>query len=897
MTDTIAALSPCPGTLDTAEGQRLRDARKDGAWKRWGPYLSDRQWGTVREDYSPNGEAWTYFPHDQARSRAYRWGEDAIAGFGDNKLLWCLGLALWNKQDPILKERLFGLTNAEGNHGEDVKELYYHLDSTPTHSLCRMLYKYPQAAYPYERLVAENARRGAGEPEFELIDTGLLDEKRYFDVFVDYAKAGPDDLLMRVRVINRGPDAAPLFLLPQLWARNRWSWFKDAERAELRALDDRTVAAHHPHPSMGPMRLHVEDGATLLFCDNDTNNARVFGDARTGAPFPKDGINDHVVGGAPTVNPDQVGTRCAVLHRLEIPAGGEHVVRLRFRPDTSTTDPFADFDAVFDRRIAEADEFYGALQRPVEDPAMRAVQRQAFAGLLWSKQFYEYDVRRWLRGDENEPPPPPGRGKIRNGDWDNLRADDIISMPDKWEYPWFASWDLAFQAVALAPVDPDFAKDQLLLLTREWYMHPSAALPAYEWSFGDANPPVHAWAAWRVFEIDRALNQQPDHGFLKRIFNKLSMNFTWWVNRKDQNGRNIFQGGFLGLDNIAIFDRSSAIPGGGTLSQSDGTAWMASYALSMLHISIELALQDDTYEDVATKFFEHFLIIAAAEGNALWDDQDGFFYDTLSMPNGDRIPLRARTMVGLIPFYAVSVLPAEALARLPRFTERMRWFLRNRPDLAELVSHWDQPGRDDTVLLSLLRTHRMTRLLSRMLDETEFLSLHGVRAVSRAHEKEPYRLTLEGQTFELPYWPGESRSRLFGGNSNWRGPIWMPVNYLLIESLLRLDRYYGDGYRVACPTGSDNMATLREVAAELSRRLVSLFTPSRPDGGRPVHGDHPLLQTDPAFRDLVLFYEYYDGDSGRGVGASHQCGWSALVAILIHKLCWTGPGMMQTGEP
>ncbi len=882
-----------PDIFATVEGKRLFGCRADGAWKDWGPYLSDRQWGTVREDYSAGGDAWDYLPHDHARSRAYRWGEDAIAGFGERRLRWCLGVALWNGCDPILKERLFGLTNGEGNHGEDVKELYYHLDSTPTHSYARMLYKYPQGPYPYDALVQENGRRGQDQPEYELVDTGILDGNRYFDVFVEYAKAGPDDILMRVRVANRGPDPATLHLLPQLWARNRWSWTQDMPRPVLRALSDTVVLAQQD--GMADMRLSVEPGATLLFCDNDTNSNRLYGQDAPG--FFKDGINDCVVGGrAGAVNPARSGTKCAALHRLEIPAGAEQVVRLRYCAGEADSDPFADFDAVFAARIAEADAFYDALQRRVVDPDARLVQRQALAGMLWSKQYYRYDVQRWLDGDPAEPPPPASRATGRNADWRGLNMADVISMPDKWEYPWFASWDLALHTVVLALVDPDFAKHQVLVLTEAGAMHANAALPAYEWSFGDANPPLHAWAAWRVFETDRTLNGQPDHDFLKRVFNKLTMNFTWWVNRKDEQGRNIFQGGFLGLDNIAIFDRSAPLPTGGTLSQSDGTAWMAMYALSMLHISIELALADPAYEDVATKFFEHFLIIAGAEGNALWDEQDGFFYDTLTLPDGERIPLRARSMVGLIPLYAVTILRHDELARLPDFSARMRWFLQHRPQLAELVSSWERVGQDGTALLALLRTHRMTRTLGRMLDETEFLSVGGIRAVSKAHEAAPYRLEWDHQSFELAYWPAESRSRLFGGNSNWRGPVWMPVNYLLIESLLRLHRYYGDGYRIACPTGSDRQMTLGEVAAELSRRLVGLFTRG-PDGRRRVHGDVALLQDDPHFRDLVLFYEYYDGDTGRGVGASHQTGWSGLVALLIHNLAWSGPQAVPAAVP
>ncbi len=876
-------MSDQPQTAATAEGQRLNGP--DGLrWKEWGPYLSDRQWGTVREDYSEGGDAWDYFPHDHARSRAYRWGEDAIAGFGDTHLRWCLGLALWNGQDPILKERLFGLTNAEGNHGEDVKELYYYLDATPTHSFQRMLYKYPQKAFPYADLVDENGRREQDKPEYELLDTGVLDENRYFDVFVEYAKGAPDDILMRVRAVNRGPDLAELTLLPQLWARNIWTWDARTDRPVLQATGDAAVSA--THPELPPMQLDAEPGAALLFCDNDTNEARLFGRPPSG--YPKDAINDFVVDGRDTaVNPARTGTKCAVLHRFTLAPGEERVVRLRFAP-AGTQSGLADFDTLFDRRQQEADAYYAALQERIECPDQKLVQRQAFAGMLWSKQFYRYDVRTWLRGDAAEPAPPKARWSGRNADWPDFNAADIISMPDKWEYPWFASWDLALHTVVLAIVDPGFAKHQIRLLMRDGYMAPNGALPAYEWSFGDANPPLFAWAAWRVFETDRTLTGHADHDFLKRVFNKLSMNFTWWVNRKDANGHNLFQGGFLGLDNIAIFDRSSPLPTGGTLSQSDGTAWMAMYALAMLHISVELSLQDDVYEEMATKFFEHFLLIAGADGSALWDDQDGFFYDTLNLDDGKRVPLRARSMVGLIPLLAVTCLDRQKIEKLPDFAGGMNWFLQHRPDLAEQVSDWNRVGDADTALVALMRAHRMTLTLTRMLDEDEFLSPHGLRAVSKVHKAEPYRFEWQGKTFELDYEPAESTSRLFGGNSNWRGPVWMPVNYLLVESLLRLHQFYGEGYRIACPTGSDRMLTLAEVAAELSHRLIDLFVRD-PSGKRPVHGDHELLQNDPHFRDLVLFYEYFDGDTGRGVGASHQTGWSGLVALLIHNRAWPGP--------
>lgn len=884
MPDPRSDACEAPRIFDTAEGARLALARTDPAWRRWGPYLSERQWGTVREDYSAGGDAWDYLPHDHARSRAYRWGEDGIGGFGDTHLDWCLSLALWNGRDPILKERLFGLTNQEGNHGEDVKELYYYLDGVPTHAFMRMLYKYPHAAYPYERLLAENRARGLDDPEFELLDTGLFAEGRYCDVEIAYAKAEPDDILMRVTVSNRGPDPARLDVLPQLFARNVWSWREGALRPELAAEGTGAVSALHP--ALPPMRLCVEGPAELLFTENDTNEPRLFG---VGDPngFYKDGIGRWLVEGeAAAVNPARRGTKCAALHRLDLGSGESRTLRLRFRPAGAAEDPFADFDAVFSERAAEADAFYAALQTGIADPDLRAVQRQALAGMLWSKQLYHYDVREWLAGDPAQPAPPESRKAGRNSDWAHVRANDIISMPDAWEYPWFASWDLALQSLVLAMIDPDFAKGQILLLIDEAYTHPNAALPAYEWGFSDANPPLHAWAAWRVFELDRALTGVPDHAFLKRAFNKLALNFTWWVNRKDAAGRNLFQGGFLGLDNIGIFDRSKPLANGDTLTQSDATAWMAMFALNMLRIAIEIAPDDPPYEDMAQKFFEHFLLIAAATGEGVWDEEDGFFYDVIETAEGERRPIRARTMVGLIPIFAVAVLSEADLERLPGLLERLRFFLVNRPDLARLVSRWNEPGQGRTALLSLLRGHRLKALLRRMLDPDEFLSDHGVRAVSRVYAAAPFCFPYEGRDLGLAYEPAESRSRLFGGNSNWRGPVWMPVNYLLIESLHRFHRYYGPDFRVEAPTGSGRPLSLQEIADDLSRRLVGLS--ARGPAGRPVYGDSRIEQDDPHFRDHVLFYEYYHGDTGRGLGASHQTGWSGLVALLIQQ-CAIGP--------
>ena len=866
--------------FETAEGRRLRAADRGYDWRRWGPYLSERQWGTVREDYSPGGTAWEYLPHDHARSRAYRWGEDGLAGFGDDKLLWCLCLGLWNERDPILKERLFGLTNAQGNHGEDVKELYYYLDGTPTHSYMRMLYKYPQAAYPYDRLVAENAARGVADREFELVDTGIFHEQRYFDVVVEYAKASADDILMQVTAHNRGPDPAPLHILPQLWARNIWSWDTDQPKPSLRLQDDRVIATH---PRLGRIRVcEVDAPAEWLFCENETNFGRLNGLPQT-TPA-KDGINDYVVGGkAGAVSPERRGTKCAAHWRGTIAAGGSATVRLRLRPD-ATADAFAWFDTVMDSRRSEADEFYAALQRGIPDADARLVQRQALAGMLWSKQFYMMDVRHWLEGDPAQPPPPESRKHGRNVEWRHLDNADIISMPDTWEYPWYAAWDLAFHCVTFALIDPVFAKRQLLLLMRERYMHPNGQLPAYEWAFGDVNPPVHGWAVLRVFQMDRALTGVGDRDFLEKCFHKLLLNFTWWVNRKDAAGRNIFGGGFLGLDNIALFDRSRPLPTGGTIDQSDGTAWMAMFTLNLLRIALELALEDPAYEDMATKFFEHFLFIAEAMtmagGIGLWDDTDEFYYDVLHLPDREAIAMRVRSVVGLIPLFAVEVIGSRAFQALPEFSERLQYFLSDRPDLAQLISRWNESGSGERHLLSLLRGHRMKMLLKRMLDESEFLSPFGVRSLSKYHAEHPYMLDVGGNHFSIGYEPGEGTTHAFGGNSNWRGPVWMPINILLIDSLREFHRYYGDDFVVECPSGSSTTLPLRLVADELSRRVTQLFLRDG-SGRRPILGDDELSQTDPQFRDHLLFNEYFHGDTGRGLGAAHQTGWTGCVALLL----------------
>jgi hypothetical protein len=877
--------------MNTEKLRLAEDTAGKANWKFFGPYVSERQWGTVREDYSPGGTAWDYLPHDHARSRAYRWGEDGIAGISDDQCRLGLSLALWNGNDPILKERLFGLTNSEGNHGEDVKELYYYLDATPTHSYLKMLYKYPQREFPYARLVAENARRKNDSrlPECELLDTGVFDDDRYWDVFVEYAKAAPDDVLMRVTVHNRGPEAATIHVLPQLWFRNTWSWSTGGAKPQLSLTTRGSVAAQHGE--LGSFNLYSEAKPEVLFCENETNACRLYGQSQATGPV-KDAFHEYIVHGRhEAVNPARFGTKAGVLHRVTIPPGGAHQFRLRLS-QAPKPKPFSDFDTVFARRIQEADEFYAELQQDMADEDARRVQRQALAGMIWSKQFFYYDVPEWIKGDPGQPAPPGERKRGRNREWLHLNNADIISMPDKWEYPWYAAWDLAFHCIPFALVDAEFAKHQLTLLTREWYMHPNGQLPAYEWAFGDVNPPVHAWATWRVFQIDRKQRRATDPDdpgdtkFLERVFHKLMLNFTWWVNRKDAQGRNVFQGGFLGLDNIGVFDRSAPLPTGGFINQADGTAWMAMYALNLMRIALELARHNEVYEDIATKFFEHFLHIVEAmnnignEGIGLWCDQNEFYYDVLNLPSGQTVPLKVRSMVGLIPLFAVETLEEDLLQQLPGFAGRLEWFLNYRPDLAKLVSRWQEPGMKSRHLLSLLRGHRMKCLLRRMLDDTEFLSDYGVRALSKTHEEHPYRLDANGMANEVGYWPAESMSGLFGGNSNWRGPIWMPVNYLIIESLQKFHHYYGDDFKVECPTRSGRFITINEVADELSRRLSRLFLKGE-DGQRPVLKYHPKLASDPHFKDYVLFHEYFHGDTGRGVGASHQTGWTGLVAKLL----------------
>ncbi len=870
----------------TAEQQRLEEARDRRAhWKRWGPYLSERSWGTVREDYSAYGTAWEHVPHDHARSKAYRWNEDGLAGISDRHQKICFAIAMWNGRDPILKERLFGLTGNEGNHGEDVKECYYYLDSTPTHSYMKYLYKYPQASFPYEQLLRGNRERGRDRREFELADTGLFDEGRYFDVFVEYAKATPDDLVARISIANRGPDAAGIHLLPTVWFRNTWSWGGDEQKPHLRRCTGAPAAVELNEPKYGKRWLVCDGTPELLFTENETNEPRLYGSVTRG--YAKDGINDYVVNGHhDAVNHAGSGTKAAAHYQLTIAAGETVVVRLRLTDSPGTAS--LDIDSVVDERRQEADEFYATVIPPDLSVDASNVMRQSLAGLLWSKQFYHYVVRDWLNGDPAFSPPPQERRNGRNNQWGHLYNADVISMPDKWEYPWYAAWDLAFHCVPLALVDSEFAKEQLMLMVREWYMHPNGQLPAYEWAFGDVNPPVHAWAAWRVYKIEKKRRGVGDRTFLQRIFHKLLLNFTWWVNRKDAEGRNVFQGGFLGLDNIGVFDRSAPLPTGGHIEQADGTGWMAMYSLNLLAIALELAREDPSYEDVASKFWEHFLHIASAinhlgnDGTGMWDEQEGFFYDALHLPDGSHFPMKIRSMVGLIPLFAIETLEPELMERLPGFRRRLEWFVENRRDLTANVACMRTEGEGERRLLAIVGAEQLRRVLAIMLDENQFLSAYGIRAVSREHKNRPFVMRVDGAEYRVDYEPAESSTGLFGGNSNWRGPIWFPVNYLLIESLQKFHHYLGDDFQVECPTGSGHYMTLWDVASELSRRMTRIFLTGE-DGKRPVHGSDPLYASDPHWRELVLFYEYFHGDDGSGVGASHQTGWTGLVAKLLQQ--------------
>jgi hypothetical protein len=886
MTDTERAV----------EQQLMEDARREHNWKRWGPYLAERQWGTVREDYSPDGSAWEYFPFEHAHRRAYRWGEDGLLGLCDRQCRLCFALALWNGRDALLKERLFGLNGPQGNHGEDVKECYFYLDATPTYTYMQALYKYPHAAFPYDRLVEENRRRGKHAPEFELADTGIFDAQRYYDVFVEYAKATPNDILIRLTVANRGPDAAVLHLLPTLWFRNTWSWGRTGEgywpKPCLTRISDTALLAEHA--SLGRFRFDVEavseaEAPTLLFTDNETNTAALFGIPNL-TPYVKDAFHEYVMHHRiDAVNPQAHGTKAAAHYRLDLPAGETRTIRLRLAAESEApAAPFGQaFDDVFSQRLQEAEAFY-ASRIPVElSDTERQVARQAYAGLLWTKQFYYYVLKDWLEGDPTNPPPPTNRYHGRNHDWPHLFNRDVISMPDKWEYPWYAAWDLAFHMLPLAKIDPYFAKEQLVLFLREWYMHPNGQLPAYEFALSDVNPPVHAWACWRVYKLTGPRGAR-DRSFLERVFHKLLINFTWWVNRKDVRGKHMFAGGFLGLDNIGVFDRSRPLPTGGHLEQADGTAWMAFYCTTMLAMAIELAYEDSAYEDVASKFFEHFVAIADAmntlDGNGLWDDTDGFYYDHLHV-NGDTVPLRVRSMVGLIPLFAVEALEQDVLHRLQGFSKRLQWFLENRQDLAQQITCLEPEvgGARAHRLLAIPSRQRLERVLRYMLDEREFLSPYGIRSLSRVHLDHPYVFHMQENEYKVSYTPAESTVDLFGGNSNWRGPVWFPVNYLLIEALERYHYFYGDTLRVACPTGSGQHMNLRDVARELTTRLVRLFLPDM-HGYRPCHGDDQRFATDPHWRDLVLFYEYFHGDTGRGLGASHQTGWTALVTRCLDDI-------------
>jgi hypothetical protein len=898
-TKSRRASAEADGAVPTAEELRLAQSHARVAnWQRWGSYLAERQWGTVREDYSPDGECWDYFSHDQARSRAYRWGEDGLLGISDRECRLCFALALWNGRDPILKERLFGLTGPQGNHGEDVKECYWYLDATPTHSYMKSLYKYPQEEFPYARVLEENRRRGKHEREFELEETGAFDDGRYFDVTAEYAKASPDDILIRITVVNRGPERALLHLLPTLWFRNTWSLGRTGEGYESKPRieaggEDRVIARH---ATLGTYRLLAgvdPSGKTppLLFAENNTNVNRLFG-AESLSPYTKDAFHEYVTRGrTAAVCPDGHGTKAAWDYKLDVSAGESVVIRLRLiSDDQAMGQGFGkEFDAVFQQRIAEADEFYAARVPHYEQLSAdeRTVTRQAYAGLLFSKQFYHLVIDDWLHGDPGQPPPPATRLQGRNHDWPHLYNRDVISMPDKWEYPWYAAWDLAFHMLPMAHVDGEFAKAQLLLFLREWYMHPNGQLPAYEFAFGDVNPPVHAWACWRVYKKTGARGER-DRLFLRRAFHKLLINFTWWVNRKDPQGRNLFSGGFLGLDNIGVFDRSKPLPGGGYLDQADGTAWMAFYCATMLSMALELAADDASYEDIASKFFEHFVAIVDAMnslgGMGLWDDEDGFYYDLLSC-DGRTTPVKIRSMVGIIPLFAVEILEQEVIDRLPGFKKRMEWFLRNRQDLARHITYCaadSEASRDKHHghrLLAIPSRERLVRVLRYLLDESEFLSDYGVRALSRYHQDHPFVLDIDGVQHRVDYVPGESNTGLFGGNSNWRGPIWFPVNYLLIEALERYHHFYGDSLQVECPTGSGKQMNLKAVAQEISRRLARLFLKDE-TGRRAFWGDHPCAD-DPHWRDLILFHEHFHGDTGRGIGASHQTGWTALIANLI----------------
>lgn len=866
------------------------ETQRTSHWAHWGPYLSDRQWGTVREDYSADGDAWNAFPFAHARSRAYRWGEDGIFGISDDHQRLCFAPAFWNGRDTILKERFFGLDNHQGNHGEDVKELYYHLDNVPSHAYMKALYKYPQAPFPYEDLVTTNAARNRDEPEYELVDTCIFDRDEYFDIVVEYAKRSPSDTLVRIAVTNCAAMDAPFHCIPQLWFRNEWSWSEGQPHGTIAPDPERPDTCVATHPTLGTYRLVAEPGATIHAVENESNLEALFG-ARNTTPYVKDGIDRAIVRGeSGATNPARTGSKIGLHYATTIAAGASVVFRLRLSDGPADAcDIDTDFDATFALRAAEADRFYDALDPFPSGDERHTLQRRALAGMLWSKQFYFYVVRDWLRGDPLQPMPPPERTRGRNAGWMHLYNDDIISMPDTWEYPWYASWDLAFHAVTLALVDPGFAKRQLVKLTREWYMHPNGQLPAYEWALGDVNPPVHAWAAYRIFQIEHKMYGVADYLFLERVFQKLLLNFTWWVNREDPQGTNVYLGGFLGLDNVGVFDRSAPLPTGGHLLQSDATSWMAVFSLDMMAIALELAQHDEAYEDIASKFFEHFLYIATAMndpsegGDGLWDGVDGFYYDRLVRPDGRSEPLRVRSLVGLLPLLAVETLQPHLLDRLPNFKRRLEWFVDNRPELSRNVASMEASGMESRRLLAVLDPERLERVLAVMLDEAEFLSPHGIRSLSKYHRDHPFVTNVGEREFRVDYDPAESRGALFGGNSNWRGPVWFPLNFLLIEALQNFHFYYGDSLRVEYPTGSGVRRTLWEIATDLSERLIAIFLPG-PDGRRPFNGGVEKFGTDPRFKDLLLFNEYFHGDNGAGIGASHQTGWTGLVAKLIQQI-------------
>lgn len=875
----------------TKEEKRLKEDRERKAyWRRWGPYLSERQWGTVREDYSADGEAWKYLTHDEARSRAYRWGEDGIAGISDNHQRLCFSVSLWNGKDPILKERLFGVDSLEGNHGEDVKEHYYYLDNTPSHSYMKYLYKYPQKQYPYHKIIGENKKRGRLDAEYELIDTGIFEENRYFDIYVEYAKKNPEDILIKIHIHNRGPEASQCHLLPVLWFKNEWSWSKHQTKPLIRESQKKNdiCQIETSHEELGNMYFYCESPNELLFTENETNFERLDG-TKNASNYTKDAIHEYIVNGNKhAVNPEHSGTKFTPSYKFNLKSGESKEFKFRLSRSNKLSAPFGkQFEKIFLSRISEADAFYNKLCPDLIKKDEMNIQRQAFSGMLWCKQFYNYVVEDWLDGDPPFPPPPSQRKKGRNSSWTHLYADDVLSMPDKWEYPWFAAWDTAFHTIPFSMIDPDFAKRQLTRLTREWYMHPNGQIPAYEWAFGDVNPPVHAWGAWRVYKIENKIYGRSDKLFLETVFQKLLLNFTWWVNRKDIIGNNIFEGGFLGLDNIGVFNRSKSLPTGGYLQQADGTSWMAMYALDMLTIALELAKDNKSYEDIASKFFEHFLYISSAinhfgeKQTGLWDEEDGFYYDMLNLPDGKQIPLKIRSMVGLIPLFAVMTIDQEVIEALPGFKRRMRWFVENKPELVTQCSI-GKVSSSNRNFLSITNQDRLRRILEKMLDEEEFLSPYGIRSLSKYHEKNPYVLKVEGAEYSIDYEPSESRTALFGGNSNWRGPIWFPVNFLIIEALQKFHHYLGESFTVECPTGSGNYMNLWEISLELSNRLISIFKKEH-SGRRPFYGDVEKFQKDPNFRDHILFHEYFNADDGTGLGASHQTGWTGLIAKIINQ--------------